>query len=397
MLLEPRNDRALRILDGEPVELTGIHQMRVLRLEVRLFERRMLVAVLRVDVRGMRGPRRDDTHDRQPEYFSKLKIAFVVAGHGHDRARAILHEYVVGDPDGDRLTRGRIDGVRAGEDAGLLAVDFARDKVLLGGRSPIDPDFLPLLIRDERVDERVLRCEHEVRRAEHRVGTRCEDTDVGCQCIQLRRRHHRVETDRRGASHLEQILDAKNNLGAVRAADPVSLSGLRTLRPVDPVEIREEALGVRCDSEEPLLEEALLDLRATTLARAGDHLLVREHGLVVRAPVHGRRPPIRQSALEQLEENPLRPLVILRISGRQLVPPIDHQPRALQLPAEVCDVARNQLARVNTDFECVILRVDAKCVKAHRLENRVPLKPLESSIDVIAREREKVADMQPFG
>ena len=78
------------------------------------------------------------------------------------------------------------------------------------------------------------------------------------------------------------------------------------------------------------------------------------------------------------------------------MPPIDHQPRALQLPAEVCDVARNQLARVNTDFECVILRVDAKCVKAHRLENRVPLKPLESSIDVIAREREKVADMQPF-
>ena len=242
----------------------------------------------------------------------------------------------------------------------------------------------------------MLRCEHEVRRAEDRVGTRCEDTDVCCQCIQLRRRHHRVETDRRGASHLEQILDAKNNLGAVRAADPVSLSGLRTLRPVDPVEIREEALGVRCDSEEPLLEEALLDLRATTLARAGDHLLVREHGLVVRTPVHGRRPPIRQSALEQLEENPLRPLVILRISGRQLVPPIDHQPRALQLPAEVCDVARNQLARVNTDFECVILRVDAKCVKAHRLENRVPLKPLESSIDVIAREREKVADMQPF-
>ena len=78
------------------------------------------------------------------------------------------------------------------------------------------------------------------------------------------------------------------------------------------------------------------------------------------------------------------------------MPPVDHQPRAFQLTAEVLDVARNQLARMNADLERVILGVDPERVEAHRLEDRVPLQPLESSIDVVAREREEVADMQSF-
>jgi hypothetical protein len=48
------------------------------------------------------------------------------------------------------------------------------------------------------------------------------------------------------------------------------------------------------------------------------------------------------------------------------------------------------------DLEGVILGVDAEGIVAQGLENGVPLKPLESSIDVIAREREQVAHVQPF-
>ena len=52
---------------------------------------------------------------------------------------------------------------------------------------------------------------------------------------------------------------------------------------------------------------------------------------------------------------------------------------------------------VGPDLQREVLGVNPERVEAHRLEHRVPLQPLESSIDVVAREREEVADMQPLG
>ena len=51
---------------------------------------------------------------------------------------------------------------------------------------------------------------------------------------------------------------------------------------------------------------------------------------------------------------------------------------------------------MRADLEREVLGVDAERVEAERLEDRVPLQPLESSIDVVAREREEVADVQPL-
>ena len=57
---------------------------------------------------------------------------------------------------------------------------------------------------------------------------------------------------------------------------------------------------------------------------------------------------------------------------------------------------RNEVGRVRADLEGEILGVDSERVEAEGLEHRVPLEPLESSIDVIAREREEVADVKPL-
>jgi hypothetical protein len=51
---------------------------------------------------------------------------------------------------------------------------------------------------------------------------------------------------------------------------------------------------------------------------------------------------------------------------------------------------------MDADLEREILRVDAERVEADRLENRVPLLPAESSLDVVAGERVQVADVQPL-
>ena len=217
--------------------------------------------------------------------------------------------------------------------------------------------------------------EHEIRRAEDRVRTRREDDD--------RRRI--------------ALGDRERDLRALGAADPVALGALGGLGPVDPLEVVQQPLGVVGDAEEPLLEQPLLDTRAAALTQPVLHLLVGEHRLVVRAPVDRRLLLVGEPLLEQLQEDPLRPLVVARIGRRQLVLPVDHEADATQLAAEVLDVLRDQPHRVPADLQGVVLRVDAEGVEPNGLEHAVPLQPLKSSMDVGPREREDVADVQPFG
>ena len=60
-----------------------------------------------------------DFHDRQAERLRELAVALVVRRHGHDRARPVLHEHVVGDIDGQPFAVHGIDRVEPGEDARL--------------------------------------------------------------------------------------------------------------------------------------------------------------------------------------------------------------------------------------------------------------------------------------
>ena len=151
---------------------------------------------------------------------------------------------------------------------------------------------------------------HEERRAEQRVRPRCE---------------HRVVDP--------ELLAAERHLGACAATDPVALHRLDVLGPVDRVEVVEQPLGVVGDPEEPLLELPDLDEVPAALAAAVDHLLVGEHRLVVRAPLDRRLLAVRETALEQLQEDPLGPAVVLglvRASSRDQSIEIPHARNALR-------------------------------------------------------------------
>src|SRR5689334_23986995 len=50
--------------------------------------------------------------------------------------------------------------------------------------------------------------------------------------------------------------------------------------------------------------------------------------------------------------------------------------------------------RMLAHFESKVLRMNPECVIAERLEHVVSLKPLESSINVVPREREEIPDME---
>jgi hypothetical protein len=101
----------------------------------------------------------------------------------------------------------------------------------------------------------------------------------------------------------------------------------------------EEFVSIGGNLEEPLLEVADLDRRAAAPAPAVHHLLVGQHGIAARAPVHGRTAAIREAALEHADEQPLVPFVVLGVAGGELALPGVADAEALQLAFHVRDVA----------------------------------------------------------
>src|SRR5207253_7787202 len=65
-------------------------------------------------------PRQDDHPDLDTVFLSELVIALIVRRHAHDGAGAVLHHYVVGDPDEKLLAVERIHREAPGVEAVLL-------------------------------------------------------------------------------------------------------------------------------------------------------------------------------------------------------------------------------------------------------------------------------------
>ena len=128
------------------------------------------------------------------------------------------------------------------------------------------------------------------------------------------------------------VLAAEDGLGALGAADPVALHRHDVLGPrLEAVEVGEQAIGVVGDPEVPLLELLRHDLGAAALAAAVDHLLVGEDGLVLRAPLDRGVGPVGEAGLEQPQEDPLRPAVVLGRWAAKLAAPVDRD-----APVENC-------------------------------------------------------------
>ena len=206
-----------------------------------------------------------DRRDVEAVHPGELEVALVAARHGHDRPGAVAHQHVVGDPDRDVLAGDRVGGVRAGEHAGLLRSSSWRSVVLERRRLLAVLHHLGGLLRGGQLGhQRMLGGEHHERGAEQRVGAGGEHGD---------RPGRGVEVDAR----------------AGRPADPVALHRLQRVRPVEPVEVLEQAVGVRRDAHHPLAHRALEHREvAAVAAPVGGDLLVGDDRAEARAPVDRR-------------------------------------------------------------------------------------------------------------
>ena len=265
-----------------------------------------------------------DRDDRQSVLARELEVALVAAGYRHDGAGAVVHEHVVGHPDGDLLAVDRVLDVPARERAVLGALaELPLDCSLL--RSLCDdlltrPQHCGCL--DQALNQRVLRREQEERAPEERVRPRGEhrDTLFG------------------GLARL--VAERELDLCALAATDPVGLHRLDAIRPAGQVvQVVEQLLRVVGDLEVPLLEFAFVhDALAAPAHAVADDLLVGKDRRTARAPVHRRALALDEPALPHLEEDPLTPAVVVDVAALDRALPVVAEAHALERRHLLVDV-----------------------------------------------------------
>ena len=244
--------------------------------------------------------------------------------YGHDGAGAVLHQHIVGDPDRNRLAGGRVAAVAAREHTGLRLVTLLTcDQVGAFGFLTVCEDGRTVPVLCNGVHHWVFRRQHHVRRTEDCVRSGRVDLDLHVSLVAF------------------AVENGEVQLSPFAPTDPVALRFPRRVRPVDIRQVVEQPLRVVGDLKEPLGDPALLDRGPASLALSSDHLLVGQHGHARWAPIHRRFFSLGQPCLEELQEEPLRPLVVGRVRGIDGVVPIEHPARTPELAREVLHVRRD--------------------------------------------------------
>ena len=163
------------------------------------------------------------------------------------------------------------------------------------------------------------------------------------------------------------------------AADPVRLHQPDLFRPpLQRLERIQQILRVVGNLEHPFGLLALLDKGAGAPAPAVDHLLVGEHGVVHRVPVHFARFAVHETGREHVEEEFLLLMVVFEIAGRDLPRPVERQAHALQLPAHGGDIVVRPLSRMDAALDRRVLRWQAERVPAHGMQHVVAARAHEA-------------------
>ena len=184
--------------------------------------------------------------------------------------------------------------------------------------------------------------------------------------------------------------------GTNRLSNPVALHLLGGLGPVEIVQSIEQAFGVLGDLENPLTQVALDDRAPAALAAAINDFLVGESRLAGVTPVDGHLGLVGQPLIEELQEDPLRPLVVLGICCVDLTIPVVGEAELLDLAAESVDVAISRLGRVRPRLDGVVLGRQTERVPAHGMQHVHAAHALVAAEDVGGRVTFRMPDVEPL-
>ena len=316
----------------------------------------------------------DHLANRQAVLVREFEIALVVAGHRHHRAGAVAHQHEIRDPYRHRLATERMD------DRQSRVVAFLFLRFQFGFRHAAVPASF-----DEGGEFWIAGSRLHRQRMFGRHG------NVGHAHQGVRSRGK--NTQRRIPSGHGEI-----DLESLAAADPVALHRLDRIGPaVQGVQSVEQLLRVVRDLQEPLRNLAFFNDRAAAPASSIHHLLVGQHGLVDRIPVHDAVLAIDDALAEQAGEHQLFPAVIVRPAGRNFARPVDRVAKRLQLPTHVLDVGVGPLGRRGVVLDGGVFSRQSERIPTHRLQYIEPAHAAIAADHIANRVVADVAHVQGAG
>ncbi|KAG0505628.1 MAG: hypothetical protein Udaeo_10130 [Candidatus Udaeobacter sp.] len=241
----------------------------------------------------------------------------------------------------------------------------------------------------------MFRCDYQECAPVKRVGTRCENANL-----------------------LIYILNLKIDLRAFASPNPIALERFDSSRPIKALEFIEQSLRISSDAQHPLPHWSSNNRKAANLAFSIYNLLIRQDCAQLRTPVHWDVSDVSESnavrigptiggnrlgpvclriepGVVDLQENPLRPSVVTRVSRVDFPLPIVGKTDPLQLALELRHVFTGGDRRMLTGFDRVLLRGQTEGVPAHRVQNVEAAQPLIARNDVGRGVAFRMTNVQP--
>src|SRR6266566_5602217 len=261
------------------------------------------------------------------ELTRKLKVTLVMSRNTHDRAGAIAHQHIIGDPDRDLFTVDGIGDVATCKDAGLLllsahAFDFCHMPRLIH----VSLDFFLVFGGRDLLNPGMLGSQHKERNTIDSVRARCEDGNLFTLPINL---------------------GEETNLCSFTAPNPVTLHSHCLFGPLDLGEIQ-QLFSIVGDPHQPLVDIFANHGGATAFTgTVRQHLLICQGRVAAWTPVGRSLCTIGQAMLIELQEQPLRPFIIVGQAGDDFALPVPPGTHRTQLTAHFIDICQCPGARLN--------------------------------------------------
>ena len=341
--------------------------------------------------------------DGQVEVLGESIVTAVVGRHSHDGTRSVTSQHIVTDIDGNPFLRNGIDGITAGEHATYLLLDHALALGLVLHLVKIGIDGGTLVGSDHIVHVDALGSQYHEGNSKDGVGTSGENQEA-----------------------LVAVGDGESHLGTLAITNPVALGFLDGLGPLDGFQVAQQASSIGRYAQAPLTHHLLLNGISAAHRHALAHLVVGKHSTQLRAPVHHRIAQIGNAVihehvvllylshgiplvggefvgaasvgiaafgtilfkvshqfldgagfvqlgvvitLEHLQEGPLCPLVVLRVTGAHLAVPIVAETYFVQLIAVARDVIISSDFRMLARLDSILLSGQTIGVIAHGMQH----------------------------
>ncbi len=138
----------------------------------------------------------------------------------------------------------------------------------------------------------------------------------------------------------------------------------------------------------------MLHLALAAPAKAGLDLLVGQDGPAMRAPVHRSPFPISEPAFVHEQKEPLRPAIVVRRAGVDLLVPVVADSKPLLLPLHLLHALLRPLIRADAIADRRIFRRQAEGIPAHGMDHVVAAHPQKTGENITNGVDPHMAHMQ---